>query len=209
MNIDDLKDAWNNDEPQGMQLPNNTQALGKTNSAIAKVRSNMKSEFIATVVSYPFLVWFLIYNHQTSFFLNLASVLLLTIFVLNTYFYVRFYTFYKAIARYDLNIRESIRKVAYELELNTEIYKTYNFCITPLALMLIVSLFCSQSVSKYALMILTSEKFLSSGLMLWLILTIIVSIIAAYLINIYYIHALYGKYVKELKQVVDDLGSDA
>jgi hypothetical protein len=209
MNIDDLKDAWHNDEPQGMHLPDSTEALGKTTSVIAKVRSNMKQEFIGSIISYAILLWFMAYHHQTSFFLNLASILFLTVFMLNAYFYIRFYAFYKAIAKYDLNMRESIRKVAYELELNTEIYKTYNFCITPLVIILIVALFCGQGVSKYVLMILTSEKFLSSGVMLWLVLTAIASVIITYIINIYYIHALYGKYVKELKQVVDDLGSDA
>ena len=52
MNIDDLKDAWNNDEPGNMHLPLSTAMLGKTSSAVVKVRKNMRSEFIATLVSY-------------------------------------------------------------------------------------------------------------------------------------------------------------
>jgi hypothetical protein len=208
MNIDDLKDAWNNDEPQGMHLPANTKISGKTNSVIDKVRSNMKSEFIATIVAYPFLLWYLICYHRSSFFFNLAIILFFTILILNAYFYARFYVFYKSIAKYDFNIRESIRKITYELELNTEIYKTYNFCVTPLAILLIVALFCSQSVSKYVLQVLTSDAFLSSGGMLWFVLSAIITIVITYAIHVYYIKSLYGKHIAELKQIIDDLGSE-
>ncbi|UOE49984.1 hypothetical protein MTO98_02725 [Mucilaginibacter sp. SMC90] len=208
MNIDDLKDAWHDDEPQGMHLPADTQTLGKTNSVIDKVRSNMKSEFIATVMAYPILIWYLMSHHRSSFFFNLAIIIFFTIFILNTYFYARFYVFYKSIAKYDFNIRESIRKITYELELNTEIYKTYNFCVTPLAILLIVALFCSQSVSKYILQVLTSDAFLSAGGMLWFVLTAIVTVVITYAIHVYYIKSLYGKHIVELKQIIDDLGSE-
>lgn len=208
MNIDDLKDAWNNDEPQGMRLPADTQTLGKTNSVIDKVRSNMKSEFIATIVAYPFLLWYLICYHRPSFFFNLAIILFFTILILNAYFYARFYVFYKSIAKYDFNIRESIRKITYELELYTEIYKTYNFCVTPLAILLVAALFGSQSVSKYILQALTSDAFLSSGGMLWFVLSAIVTVVITYAIHVYYIKSLYGKHIAELKQIIDDLGSE-
>ena len=209
MNIDDLKDAWNNDEPQGMQLPDNTQALGKTNSVIDKVRSNMKSEFIVTIVVYPFLLWYLIANQQSSFFFNIGVILFFTILILNIYYYIRFYVFYKSIARYDFSIRESIRKITYELELNSEIYKTYNFCVTPLAILLIGALFCSRDISKYILQVLTSDSFLSQGGLLWMIFTGIITIGVTYGIHEYYIRSLYGKHIKELKIIINDLGDES
>ena len=39
MNIDDLKDAWNKDEPAGMHLPVSTAMLGKTSSAVATIKA--------------------------------------------------------------------------------------------------------------------------------------------------------------------------
>jgi len=209
MNIDDLKDAWNSDEPQGMQLPDNTQALGKTNSVIDKVRSNMKSEFIVTIVVYPILLWYLIANQQSSFFFNIGVILFFTILILNIYYYIRFYVFYKSIARYDFSIRESIRKITYELELNSEIYKTYNFCVTPLAILLIGALFCSRDISKYILQVLTSDSFLSQGGLLWMIFTGIITIGVTYGIHEYYIRSLYGKHIKELKMIINDLGDES
>jgi hypothetical protein len=209
MNIDDLKDAWNSDEPQGMHLPDNTQALGKTNSVIDKVRKNMKSEFIASILAYPVLLWYLIAHQQSSFFFNIAVILFFTIFTLNTYYYIRFYAFYRSIARYDFNIRESIRKITYELELNSEIYKTYNFCVTPLAILLIGALFCSRDFSKYVLQVLTSDAFLSQGGLWWMIFTSIATIGITYGIHEYYIRSLYGKHIDELKMIINDLGDES
>lgn len=208
MNIDNLKDAWSSDEPRGMHIPDNTQALGKTNSVIDKVRKNMKAEFFASIVAYPFLLWYLMANQTSSFFFNIAVILFFTILILNTYYYIRFYAFYKSIARYDFNMRESIRKITYELELNSEIYKTYNFCVTPLAILLLGALFCSRDFSKHILQLLTSDSFLSQGGMLWMIFTALVTIGLTYGIHEYYIRSLYGKHIDELKIIINDLGTE-
>src|ERR1700743_1086598 len=133
MNIDDLKDAWNKDEPSGMHLSVSTALVKDTTSAIGKIRRNMKSEFIATLVSYFMMLWFLFYYQQNPFFFIVASSLIFTLMIPNAFFFFRFYVFYKSISRYDLNLKKSIRKMTYELELNIELYKSYNICITPLA----------------------------------------------------------------------------
>ncbi|WP_184543982.1 hypothetical protein [Mucilaginibacter sp. FT3.2] len=207
MNIDDLKDAWNNNEPKGMQLPDSRVITGKTTSVIDKVRSNMKSEFIATIAAYPVIIAFLIFSHQTPFFFNIASVLLFTVMILNAYFYFRFYTFYKSTGRYNFSVKESIRKITYELELNTEIYKAYNFCVVPLAIILTITLFCGKSVSGYAQHILASDS-ISVKSMLFIFLNILCSFAITFAITNYYIKSLYGKHIAELKQIIDDLGSE-
>jgi len=206
MNIDDLKDAWNNDEPQGMQLPDNTVINRKTTSVIDKVRSNMKSEFIATIAAYPFIIAYLVFSHQTPFFFNIASVLLFTVMILNGYFYARFYAFYKTTGSYNFSVKESIRKITYELELNTEIYKAYNFCVVPLAIILTITLFCGKSISGYLQHLLVSDT-ISVKSMLFIFMNIVCSFAITFAITNYYIKSLYGKHIAELKQVIADLGS--
>src|SRR6185312_4927480 len=126
MNIDDLKDAWGKDEPKGMNLPMSTEMLGKTNSVVSRIRKNMRSELVALLVSYAILLVYLFAGVRTNFLFNITSILFFVILVLNCFYYFRFYVFYRSINRYDFNMRSSIRKITYELELNTEIYKTYN-----------------------------------------------------------------------------------
>ena len=145
MNIDELKDAWSKDEPKGMNLPDSTAALGKTTSLVKRIRKNMKSEFIAVLVSYTMLILLLFNGMQSSFFFNITSIFIFIILVLNGFYFFRFYVFYKSIGSYNLSVKNSISKIAYELELNTEIYKTYNFCVTPLAVLVLFALLCGKN----------------------------------------------------------------
>ncbi len=213
MNIDELKDAWNNDEPKGMNLPGNTAMLGKTTSVVKRIRKNMKSEFIALLVSYAVLVLYIvmasIYDGTvTSFFFNMISILLFTILILSGFYYSRFYLFYRSISRYDLSMKESIRKIAYELELNTEIYKTYNFCVTPLAVLITITLLAGKKAFDYIWHVLASSDFISSGNLLFVFAVILISFIVTYACLKHHVRTQYGKYLVELKQVMDDLGSE-
>ncbi|HZY37718.1 MAG TPA: hypothetical protein VFE53_13765 [Mucilaginibacter sp.] len=214
MNIDDLKGAWGKDEPAGMHLPNSTADLGKTASVVAKIRRKMRSEFIATLIAYVLLIAFVIFvcvtfkgTPQAVFFLNTISILLFTTLLLNGYFFSRFYLFYKTISRYDLGIKDSIRKIAYELELNIEIYKTYSICVVPLSVLITVTLIGGKGIYDYLQRMLASSV-LTSGTMLWLFSTILISFAATWFFVNLHVKLQYGKYLGQLKQIGDDLGSE-
>jgi hypothetical protein len=211
MNIDDLKDAWGQDEPKDMQIPVSTAMLGKTTSVIARLRKNMKAEFIALLVSYAILITYIagmsVYGGQrTFFFLNAISILLFTVLVLNCFYYSRFYIFYRSISRYDFNMRESIRKMAYELELNTEIYKTYNICVAPLSVLVTITLISGKGVFDYIQRVLVSDSFISPGNLLFAFSIILISFLLTYFCISRHVRLQYGKYITELKRVADDLG---
>lgn len=209
MNIDELKDAWGKDEPQDMQLPMNTEALGKTNSVVGRIRKNMRSELIALLVSYAILLIYLFAGVRTNFLFNITIILFFIILVLNCFYYFRFYVFYRSIARYDLNLKNNIRKIAYELELNTEIYKTYNFSVTPIAILATITLISSQVASDRMQHFLASSEIVSLGTLLAIFGTVLISFIVTYVFISWHVRLQYGKYLAELKQVMNDLGEDA
>jgi hypothetical protein len=214
MNIDDLKSAWGNDEPSGMHLPDSTFMMGKTTSVVEKVRKKMKSEFVAALAWYFLLIAYIIFirvtfykTGQAIFFLNTVSLLLFILLLLNAYFFGKFYIFYKSMSRYDLGVSESVRKIAYELELNTEIYKTYTLAVAPLSVLITFTLVGGKTVYDYLFRLLSTSAFTSAGMM-WLFSTIAVSfVIIWYCVNLH-IRTQYGKYLAELKQIGDDLGSE-
>lgn len=214
MNIDDLKGAWGKDEPKGMHLPGNTAVLGKTTSVVDKIRKKMRSEFVATLVSYVLLIAYVIFmrvlfngTQQAVFFLNTISILLFTVLLFNGYFFSRFYLFYKNISRYDLDMKDSVRKIAYELELNIEIYKAYNLTIAPLATLITFTLIGGKSIYDFFQNLLASSAFLS-GNMLWMFSTILVTFgVTWFFVNLH-VKLQYRKYLNELKQIGDDLGSE-
>jgi hypothetical protein len=209
MNIDDLKDAWSQDEPTGMNLPLSTEMLGKTTSVVGRIRKNMRSEVVALLVSYAILLVYLFAGVRTNFLFNITSILFFVILVLNCFYYFRFYVFYKSISRYDFSIKNNIRKIAYELELNTEIYKTYNFSVTPIAILATITLISSRVASDRIQHFLASSGLISVGTLLAIFAVILISFIITYVCISWHVRLQYGKYLAELKQVMNDLGEDA
>jgi len=208
MNIDDLKDAWSQDEPKEMHLPVSTAQLGKTTSAVGKIRKNMRNEFIGVLVAYIALISLMFYSMQSSFFFNVTSIFVFTLIVMNGFYFFRFYVFYKSIGRYDFNVKDSIRKIAYDIELNTEIYKTYNMCVTPLGALFTFVLLCGKNGMDYVRRILASNFLVTSGNLLTVFAVILISFIITYVCINLHVRQQYGRYLTTLKQVVDDLGHE-
>ena len=208
MNIDDLKDAWNKDEPEGMHLPMSTAVLGKTTSAVAKIRKNMRMEFITFVVFYPVIFVILFLWQQNAFFFNTTCALLFAIVMLKGYYVLRFYSFYKLMGNYDLSIKNSVSKVAYQLEINIELYKAFNFCVTPLFLMIGYGVVCDKHTADYIQHALTGDAFMPLHKLVLLFGTTVLTFVFSYYWIDYYIRCLYGKYLTALKKIMDDLGAD-
>ncbi len=205
MNIDDLKGAWKDEAPKGMDIPVGTVVPGKTLSVVARIRRNMKTEFIAVLVSYSMFTALMFYGVQSTLFFNVASIFMFVIIILNCFYFFRFYVFYKSISRYDLNMANSIRKVTYELELNAEIYKTYNFCVTPLAVLISFILLCGNNGIGFMHYLLASNIFNSPWNLPIAFAIILISFIITYICINHHVRTQYGKYITELKQITDDL----
>ncbi|MGY4539340.1 hypothetical protein ACVW0P_003774 [Mucilaginibacter sp. UYNi724] len=208
MNIDDLKDAWKNEEPGAVHLPINDAINGKTTSAVNRIRRNMKTEFIATLLSYIIFIWFLFFRDTDAFLFNITSLLFFTMVVLNTYYFFKFYVFYCSISKYGSSLKNSITKMAYELELNIEIYKAYNFCVTPIAIMVAIGMVCGKHASAYVLQGLTGSHNVTAHLLIMLGI-LLISFAGTYVLINLHIKSKYGKYLKELKSIINDLVEDA
>ena len=208
MNIDDLKDAWNKDEPSGMHLSVSTALVKDTTSAIGKIRRNMKSEFIATLVSYLMMLVFLVFYQHNPFFFIAASSLIFTLMIPNAFFFFKFYVFYKSISRYDLNLKKSIRKMTYELELNVELYKSYNICITPLAVLIVFGLACGKKTFDVIQHVMSNTVTVSPWTVFLILSVILISYIITYACITWSVRYMYGKYLLELKKIVDDLDTE-
>lgn len=203
MDLDELKDAWKQDKPQDLPLQVSTALHRKTSSAITKVRKNMRNEFIMVTAAYLVLLLFFLFplkNQTTTPSMTIAGILLSILLLLNCFYFFRFYLFYRSTGRYDYNARESIRKVAYDLELNTEIYKTYNFCVGPLGVLAAIMMVKGKFLSAYIQHITNAPGYLLS-----MFTILLFSFAITYMCLEWHVHQMYGKYLRELKQVMNDL----
>jgi uncharacterized membrane protein (DUF485 family) len=208
MNIDDLKGAWKDDTSKAPNPATRSIFFEKSLSPVARIRRNMKTEFIAVLISYTMFTALMFYGLQSVVFFNLASIFMFIIIVLNSFYYFRFYLFYKSMSRYDLNVKNSISKITYELELNVEIYKTYNFCVTPLAVLITFILLCGNRGIGFMQYLLASNVFTSPWNLPVAFAVILISFIITYICINHHVRTQYGRYINELKQIMEDLGDE-
>lgn len=209
MNIDELKDVWNNDDQRknDQHLQPANIISGKTSSATGKIRRNMRNEFIATLISYAVILGALFGWYHPGYFFNMTYILLLILVVLNAYYFFKFYLFYKSISNYDLNLKNSVRKIAYELELNIEIYKAYNFCIAPIAVLVAIGLLCGNQTAA-SIQLHLAGGVISTKLLLIMFANILISFIVVYACINWHVRLQYGKYLAELKMIMNDLDNE-
>jgi hypothetical protein len=209
MNIDELKDAWSQDEPKGMKLPMSTEMLGKTTSVLGGLRKKMKAELISLLICYTLIIVVLFEGVKSPLFFNVTSILLFSLLVINIFYYFRFYVFYKSTGRYDLSMAKSVSKIAYELELNAEIYKTHSFSAIPLSILTSLTLIGSKLTFDHMPHVLTANGFISPLAMLGIFAIILISFAVTHVFINLHVRLSYGKYLNELKQIMNDLGEDA
>ncbi|MFA6083303.1 hypothetical protein [Mucilaginibacter sp.] len=203
MNIDDLKDTWKNDDTSFKYSPLDAALQRKTSSAISKVRNNMKTEFITTLFSYVILFWFLFSKPKAMLFLNVTCITLCALVILNCFYFFKFYMFYRGANKYDQSVKEGIGKIVYELELNTELYKTYNVCITPLTIIVALGIIWDGQATGYIYKLLTNS--ISAINMSMIILVMLISFIASYFFIGLHVKRSYQKHLDELKSVLKQI----
>jgi hypothetical protein len=192
MNFDDLKDAWANDSLSDAGLPLKTIPSGATSSAVSQIRKNMRRELIAQIAGFVILIFVFVITPKNPLSLYIAAIAIFILIIQTVYYFSRFYLFYKAIGRRDLSLRQSIYKIAYELELNIEIYKTFNFCAVPLIVLVIAG---------------GALDLRSTSLLLVFAMLAGAQIVVVLVLKVH-LHTRYGRHLAELKKIMEDLADE-
>jgi hypothetical protein len=202
MNFDELKEAWSSEPVSGATLPE--PAAGKTYSAVSIIRRHMRNEFTWTLIGYAgTLVYLVIASRSHLSFLILATGVFM--FVQAGYYFTRFFLFYRRTARLDMSLLKSLRKFVYEMELNMEIYKTFSFCITPLACLLWLAIMDSLGKIGFVRVLACSDSAPSPRIIIWFVLTLAIAQVVGAFFQRLHLRMQYGRYVREIKGVLEDL----
>ena len=91
------------------------------------------------------------------------------------------------------------------MELNIEIYKTYNFCVTPIAVLVTFMLLCGKNGLHYMQEVLATNTFTAPLSLFIVCVVILISFIVTYACINHHLQSQYGKYIVQLKQVMNDI----
>ena len=207
MNFDELKDAWARDRVPGVVLP--AIILEKTGSAIGRIRRNMQMEFVWVIIGYGATLAYVLVLGRTrfSFLVICAGSFLL---VQTIYYFFRFFLFYRRMSRFDLGLRKHLRRFVYEFELNLEIYKTYSFCVTPIACLMWIAILDAGGETGFMRSFFCGDGVVPTGA--GSMISIVGILLLAQVVGVFLLHRRvrwqYGRYLIELKKVVDELEED-
>lgn len=201
MELQDLKQAWNEQPGELPVIENIPQNLEKARQPLNALRQNMRREFyfqVFTMVVVGFLPqWF-----------NLASSLLVFYYLLygmmvavTAYYFIKFYRFYTKIEDSSLQTAQNLLKIYYEIRLHLEMYKSLNYILYPFVFLMLVML---QKERFY-----TELRNLDAPdnwpFMIAVSVAIGISVMLLIVFTNQWVNSLYGKYARQVKQILDDL----
>lgn len=205
MNFDSLKDAWVNDKREDSHLSFKSVPLNRAFTLVTKVRKNMKKEFISQVMAFILLIFILYGSVKGSLSIFVVSIAIFLLLAQTIYYFFRFYVFYRNTGRYDLSMRKSISGIVYELELNIEIYRTFNYCALPLVILIII---CGSTDLTAAIREVSGGSILRYRSLFYVFIKLILAQIALFFVLKWYIRRQYGRYLTELKKIMEDLETE-
>ncbi|WP_312075998.1 hypothetical protein [Chryseobacterium sp.] len=195
MNIDELKNIWNEENIEN--IPEISTEQRKTlYLPLEKMRKSMRGEFWSTVGVFVFAFVLMAFSpapFKFNFYINLlvASMMFVTAF-----FFSKFFKLYKEMGNPELNTYDGLKDLLHQFELNKQYYLSFYLSFVPFMVceMIIVLEFIPRPVPLTNLQIAS----ISIG-------TLIVGIFGLFCLGKWWFQRFYGKNIDKIKELVDEL----
>lgn len=200
MNFDNIKEAWDNQSANDFEVPQKIKKLKSAQQPIDKIKKNMQHELYAQFFGILIIGIFpQIFNIIHEFYLLYYAFYALMILV-SAYYFIRFYFFFKEINHSTLNSKENLYELYYEIRLKIEMYKSFAYLLAPFSILLssilIFGLDKKGILNKLA-------TITNTNMVLFFIFFSAIIILVAVLTN-WWVNYFYGKYAKQIRNVLDE-----
>lgn len=201
MNFDQIKNEWGNTDSGSAEISENMLKITEARTPVDNIRKKMKNEFFVQLLS---LIVMAFAPKIFGFSAELKAIYILFYAItcgFTTYYFFKFYTFYKHSYDLSLDSRKNLLWFYYEMKLNVELYKaltyiigfiTFSFCAT--ALFMIKGAVLTQLLEKISMTYIVLNAFIA---------ILIIGIITELWAKFYY-----GKYLKQIKTIVDSIDEE-
>ncbi|MDR2236132.1 MAG: hypothetical protein LBE92_08410 [Chryseobacterium sp.] len=190
MELENFKELWNKDT--GDDLPEvSLEKQKEIHSPLQMLKLNMETEFWLMIITLPMLMsGFPFAAKDANIKIISAFVVVLTL-ALIVYFYSRFLKLYKMLCKQSINTNYDLFNLKTQLLISKEIYIAYYISYIPLAFLLSLITINFHFEMKYNLAIF-GISFMITLLLVWFIVK-------------YWIYYMYGRYIKDVVRLVDEL----
>ncbi|MFN0253991.1 hypothetical protein [Pedobacter ureilyticus] len=201
MNFEQLKDQWNENGTSSNEISEKMLKVREAHTPIDNIRKKMKNEFFVQLLS---LIIMIFAPKVFGFSQQLSAIYFLFYAIacgFTAYYFFKFYTFYTHSYDLSLDSRKNLLWFYYEMKLNVELYKALTYIIGFIAL----------AFSTTALVLLRGDiltKLLTKISMTYVVLNAFVAILIIGIITELWARFYYGKYLKQIKTIVDGMDEE-
>lgn len=201
MNFDQLKNEWKAEQSENSEISATMLKIKEAHTPIDKIRKQMKHELIVQILC----LLFLALTPRIFHFPEEIKPIFIIFYAITcgfcTYYFFKFYLFYKHSYDLSLDSRKNLLWFYYEMKLNIELYK---------ALTYILGFIAFSFVAIYTLMVKGGiiHHLLNKISMTYIVLNSFVFILIIGFITELWAKYYYGKYVNQIKNVIDNLDDE-
>ncbi len=195
MELDNLKSLWNKEDVS--ETPEiSREKQRQMHHPLERIRRNMRSEFWTTITLLPFIlviIWF----SPLPFRFNLyIEVLLISMTLVTAFFFSKFFKLYKEISSTNLGTLDSLKDLLHQFELNKQYYLSFYLSFVPFLVCEIIIVI--ESIPN-------TRNFTDGYLAFALLAPVIGGLFALYFIGKWWFHHFYGKYIKKIEVLVEEM----
>ncbi|MDD2798373.1 MAG: hypothetical protein PHV20_07235 [Bacteroidales bacterium] len=202
MNFNNLQSEWQNENTENVSIPTTLEKIHSANMPLEKIKKNLKKEFIYQILSIIFIgVFPLLYKLPKTAYA--PYYLLFTMFLaVCIYYLVKLYIFFKRLNNYTLNTKDSLYETYFDIRLNMEMYKTFGFALIPFLILYLLGILYNKNPD------FVSTNLTNNSLLLAVFGIVAFSFLYMGFAVEWWVNHYYGKYAKEIRNVIDQLKED-
>ncbi|WP_027381757.1 hypothetical protein [Chryseobacterium daeguense] len=196
MNIDELKDAWNEDNSLEQTPEISIEHKNKINLPLEKVRKNMRMELWSTIAIFIFSFGLIAWCEAPFKFKFYITILIASMVFVTYFFFSKFFKLYKNISDPTLKTYESLQDLLHQFELNKQFYLAFYVAFVPFLVceLLIVLEFIPRIIP------LTHLEIASI-----LIGSLVIVTPLLFLVGKIWFRSFYGKHIRKIEDLVNEL----
>lgn len=191
MNIDELKNIWNEDQSE--KIPEiNMEDKNRIHLPLEKIRKNMRMEFWSTLGIFVFAFALIAVCEAPFKFKFYISILVASMIFVTVFFFDKFFKLYRNMTDMNLNTFEGLKDLLHQLELNKQYYLSFYVAFAPFLVceLLIVLEFIPRQIPLSDMKIAVT-----------LISTLVVGIVLLFVIGKWWFNKFYGQHIKKIESL--------
>ncbi len=191
MNIDELKNMWNDDQSE--KIPEiNMEDKNRIHLPLEKIRKNMRMEFWSTLGIFIFAFALIAVCEAPFKFKFYISILVASMIFVTMFFFDKFFKLYRNMTDMNLNTLEGLKDLLHQLELNKQYYLSFYVAFAPFLVceLLIVLEFIPRQIPLSDMKIAVT-----------LISTLVVGIVLLFVFGKWWFNKFYGQYIKKIESL--------